>query len=141
MNARRPTRQVQIGNQRTGVVRLGGDAPVVVQTMTVSSTHRVDECVAEINKLATAGAQLVRIAVPARKDTAALAEILNQTTVPIVADVHFHYKRALEAIEAGIHKIRADNRSFTRSGKVVSMSQARCHLLYVSLRVGRERLL
>lgn len=117
MNPRRPTRQISVGNARTGVIRIGGgvpdragnptlQAPISVQTMTAGYTHDVDACVAEVNRLAAAGADIVRVAVPERKDTEALKEILKQTTVPIVADVHFHYKRALEAVEAGVHKIR-----------------------------------
>ena len=89
-----------------GDVPIGGDAPVSIQSMTAGYTHEVDSCVAEINRLAEAGADIVRVAVPKREDTAVLPDILAQSPVPIVADVHFHYKRALEAIEAGVHKIR-----------------------------------
>ena len=103
---RRHTRQVTVGNEHTGIVRIGGDAPVSVQTMTSGYTYDIDACVAEINRLAAAGADIVRVAVPKRADTEALSEILKQTRVPIVADVHFHFKRALEAVEAGVHKIR-----------------------------------
>ncbi len=103
---RRKTRQFTLGNDHTGTVRIGGDAPVSVQTMTSGYTHDIDGCVAEINRLAGAGADIVRVAVPKKADTEALSEILNQTRVPIVADVHFHYQRALEAVEAGVHKIR-----------------------------------
>ena len=106
MRERRPTRQILLGDDSTGIVRVGGDAPVSVQTMTAGYTHDIDKCVAEIHKLTAAGADVVRVAVPEKKDTAALPEILAQTTVPIVADVHFHFKRALEAVEAGVHKIR-----------------------------------
>ncbi len=117
MMNRRPTRQIQVGSDHTGIVRIGGGlpsdsgtptepAPVSVQTMTAGYTHDIDACVGEIHKLHAAGADIVRVAVPERKDTAALPEILAQTSVPIVADVHFHFKRALEAIEAGVHKIR-----------------------------------
>ena len=74
--------------------------------MTAGYTHEIDKCVAEIHKMTAAGADVVRVAVPEKKDTAALREIIAQTTVPIVADVHFHFKRALEAVEAGVHKIR-----------------------------------
>ena len=81
-------------------------SPVSVQSMTSGYTHDVAGCLAEIEKLATAGADIVRVAVPERKDTLALREIVRETPVPIVADVHFHFKRALEAIEAGVHKIR-----------------------------------
>ena len=106
MQPRRPTRQISLGDDRTGIVRIGGDAPVSVQTMAAGYTHDIDKCVAEIHKMTAAGADIVRVAVPEKKDTEALPEILAQTTVPIVADVHFHFKRALEAVEAGVHKIR-----------------------------------
>lgn len=103
---RRKTRQVTLGDDRVGFVKVGGDAPVSVQTMTAGYTWDVDTCVAEINRLAAAGADIVRVAVPEKKDTDALREIIPQVRVPIVADVHFHFQRALEAIEAGVHKIR-----------------------------------
>ena len=117
MQPRRPTRPVFVGDDRTGIVQIGGGkpdsrgnpstpAPVSVQTMTAGYTHDVDRCVAEIHKLQVAGADIVRVAVPEKKDTEALPEILSQTSVPIVADVHFHFRRALEAVEAGVHKIR-----------------------------------
>src|SRR5205085_12099099 len=98
---RRETRQVQVRN-----VKIGGAAPVSVQSMTSGFTYEIDKCVAEINKLQKGGADIVRVAVPERKDTEALKEILKQVTVPLVADVHFHFQRALEAVEAGVHKIR-----------------------------------
>jgi (E)-4-hydroxy-3-methylbut-2-enyl-diphosphate synthase len=80
--------------------------PVSVQTMTAGYTHD-DRCLRRgDHKLAAAGADVVRVAVPEKKDTEALPEILPTDRVPIVADVHFHFKRALEAVEAGVHKIR-----------------------------------
>lgn len=112
MTPRRPTRQVTVGDDRVGHVRIGGGAggttpaPVSVQSMTAGYTHDIDTCVAEINKLAAAGADIVRVAVPGRNDTDALKEILPQVRVPIVADVHFHFGRALESVAAGVHKIR-----------------------------------
>ncbi len=117
MDVRKPTRPIFVGNARTGIVQIGGGkpdaagrasvpAPVSVQTMTAGYTHEIDACVREIHKLAAAGADIVRVAVPEKKDTEALKEILKQTKVPIVADVHFHFQRALEAVEAGVHKIR-----------------------------------
>jgi len=126
MHPRRPTRQIMIGDERVGIVRvgggvptpampgasptapaeLGGPAPVSVQSMTAGYTHDIAGCLAEINKLAAAGADMVRVAVPEKKDTEALREIIPASPVPIVADVHFHFKRALEAVEAGVHKIR-----------------------------------
>src|SRR5882762_4053470 len=102
----RPTRKITFGDEAHGFVSIGGDAPVSVQTMTAGFTYEIDKCVAEILKMAAAGADLVRVAVPEKKDTAAVKEILPRVPVPIVADVHFHFQRALEAIEAGVHKIR-----------------------------------
>ena len=135
MAERRPTRQISIGNDRTGVVRVGGDAPVAVQTMTAGYTWDIDACVAEINRMDEAGADIVRVAVPQRKDTEALKEILDQTSVPIVADVHFHYKRALEAIEAGVHKIRLNPGNISDRDQVNSVIDA-CAERGIPIRVG-----
>ncbi len=135
MSTRRITRQVSIGNEHTGVVRIGGDARISVQTMTAGYTHDIDGCVAEINHMAAAGADIVRVAVPEKKDTDALHEILKQTRVPIVADVHFHFKRALEAIEAGVHKIRLNPGNINDRAQVASVIDA-CKERNIPIRVG-----
>src|SRR5215216_519207 len=135
MIPRRKTRQVVIGDAAHGYVRIGGDAPVSVQSMTAGYTYDVDACVAEINKLAAAGADLVRVAVPEKKDTAALKEILPQVTVPIVADVHFHFQRALEAIEAGVHKIRLNPGNINDRAQVRDVIQA-CKGRKLPIRIG-----
>lgn len=114
---------------------MGGDAPVVVQTMIAGYTYDIDTCVAEINRLAAAGAEVVRVAVPQRKDTEALGEILNQTSVPIVADVHFHYQRALEAIEAGVHKVRLNPGNISDREQVNAVIDA-CRDAHIPIRVG-----
>ena len=141
MTPRRPTRQILVGDERTGIVRIGGGlhgtsaAHVSVQTMTAGYTYDIDKCVAEINKLAAAGADIVRVAVPERKDTEALHEILKQTSVPIVADVHFHYKRALEAVEAGVHKIRLNPGNINDREQVNAVIDA-CKQRGIPIRVG-----
>jgi (E)-4-hydroxy-3-methylbut-2-enyl-diphosphate synthase len=135
MTPRRKTRQVVIGDAAHGHVRIGGDAPVSVQSMTAGYTHEIDACVAEINKLAAAGADIVRVAVPEKKDTAALKQILPQVTVPIVADVHFHFQRALEAIEAGVHKIRLNPGNISDRVQVIDVIQA-CKARKLPIRVG-----
>ncbi|MCL4197583.1 MAG: flavodoxin-dependent (E)-4-hydroxy-3-methylbut-2-enyl-diphosphate synthase [Phycisphaerales bacterium] len=146
MNKRRPTRQVTVGDERVGFVRIGGGlpdsggrptepAPVSVQTMTAGYTYDIDACVTEINRLAAAGADLVRVAVPERADTQALPEILNQTRVPIVADVHFHFRRALEAIEAGVHKIRLNPGNISDREQVNAVIDA-CKERRLPIRVG-----
>jgi len=148
MLQRRTTRQIAIGNARTGIVLVGGGkpgrngahpsttpAPVSVQTMTAGYTHDVDACVAEINRLHQAGADLVRVAVPEKKDTEALKEILKQTRVPIVADVHFHFQRALEAVEAGVHKIRLNPGNISDREQVNAVIDA-CAAARIPIRVG-----
>ncbi len=135
MANRRLTRQVEIGDESHGFVRIGGDAQVSVQTMTAGYTHKIDACVAEINQLAAAGADMVRVAVPERKDTEALSEIINQVRVPIVADVHFHFQRALEAIEAGVHKIRL-NPGNIQDRQQVQRVIAACRERRLPIRIG-----
>ncbi|MHC5003470.1 MAG: flavodoxin-dependent (E)-4-hydroxy-3-methylbut-2-enyl-diphosphate synthase [Planctomycetota bacterium] len=135
MLPRRTTRQITVGNDHTGIVRIGGDAPVSVQTMTAGYTYDIDACVAEINRLAAAGADVVRVAVPQRRDTEALPEILAQTRVPIVADVHFHYQRALEAVDAGVHKIRLNPGNIDDRDQVNSVIDA-CKAAGIPIRVG-----
>ncbi|HUT00852.1 MAG TPA: flavodoxin-dependent (E)-4-hydroxy-3-methylbut-2-enyl-diphosphate synthase [Phycisphaerae bacterium] len=98
---RRETRAV-----RVGPLVLGGGAPVTVQSMTNTRTADAAATIAQVQRLAEAGAELVRVAVPTRADTAALREIVSASPVPIAADVHFHFDRALEAIEGGAAKIR-----------------------------------
>lgn len=135
MTPRKPTRQVVVGDDSHVRVAIGGGAPVSVQSMTAGYTHDVAGCIAEINKLAAAGADLVRVAVPERKDTEALREIIPQVSVPIVADVHFHFKRALEAIEAGAHKIRLNPGNISDRAQVIDVIQA-CRARRLPIRIG-----
>jgi (E)-4-hydroxy-3-methylbut-2-enyl-diphosphate synthase len=130
MIKRRPTRQVRVGD-----VPIGGDAPVSIQSMTSTHTYDVDATVAQIQRLAEAGADMVRVAVPDRKDTDVLAEIINQCTVPIIADVHYRYERALDAVEAGVHKIRL-NPGNLKQRKQVDRVIAACRERGVPIRVG-----
>jgi (E)-4-hydroxy-3-methylbut-2-enyl-diphosphate synthase len=135
MTPRKITRQVIIGDDRVGRVRIGGGAPVVVQTMNAGYTHDIDACVAEINRYAKAGADVVRVAVPERKDTEALKEVMRQVTVPVVADVHFHYQRALEAVEAGVHKIRLNPGNINDRDQVNKVIDA-CKERKIPIRIG-----
>ena len=135
MMQRRKTRQVTLGDKKHGFVKIGGDAPVAVQTMTSGYTYEIDKCVAEIHKLAAAGADVVRVAVPEKKDTEALKEILDQVSVPIVADVHFHFQRALEAIESGVHKIRLNPGNIQDKAQVAKVIDA-CKERKLPIRIG-----
>jgi (E)-4-hydroxy-3-methylbut-2-enyl-diphosphate synthase len=132
---RRKTRKVIVGDKQHGFVGIGGDAPVALQSMTSTYTHDIDATVAQINALQAAGADLVRVAVPDKQDTLALKEILNQVRLPLIADVHFHFERALEAIEAGIHKIRLNPGNIKDRPKVEKVIAA-CKERGIPIRVG-----
>ena len=135
MFPRRATRPITVGDDTHTRITIGGNAPVSVQSMTAGYTHEIDKCVAEIHKLAAAGADIVRVAVPERKDTEALRFILPQVTVPIVADVHFHFKRALEAVDAGVHKIRLNPGNISDRRQVEKVIDA-CRERKLPIRVG-----
>ncbi|MGB1034469.1 MAG: flavodoxin-dependent (E)-4-hydroxy-3-methylbut-2-enyl-diphosphate synthase [Paracoccaceae bacterium] len=98
---RRPSRQIMVGN-----VPVGGDAPISVQTMTNTLTTDVRATIAQVQAAAEAGADIVRISVPDQDSSRALKEIVAESPVPIVADIHFHYKRGIEAAEAGAACLR-----------------------------------
>jgi len=91
---------------RVGGVTIGGGAPVPIQSMTNTQTADAEATLAQVRSLAEAGAELVRVAVPTPDDTAALGRIVAESPVPIIADVHFHFERAIEALSAGVAKIR-----------------------------------
>jgi (E)-4-hydroxy-3-methylbut-2-enyl-diphosphate synthase len=98
---RRKCRQIRVGN-----VPVGGDAPITVQSMTNTLTHDVKATVEQIQRLEEAGADIVRVSCPDQESALALKEITRQVKVPIVADIHFHYKRAIEAAESGAACLR-----------------------------------
>jgi (E)-4-hydroxy-3-methylbut-2-enyl-diphosphate synthase len=98
---RRTSRQIHVGR-----VPVGGDAPITVQTMTNTLTHDVAATIAQIRLSELAGVDIVRVSCPDRESTAALAEIVREVNVPIVADIHFHYRRAIEAAQAGAACLR-----------------------------------
>ncbi|MBE9607717.1 flavodoxin-dependent (E)-4-hydroxy-3-methylbut-2-enyl-diphosphate synthase [Acetobacteraceae bacterium H6797] len=98
---RRKSRQIMVGK-----VPVGGDAPITVQTMTNTPTEDVEATVAQIRRAEIVGVDIVRVSCPTPESTAALKEIVHEVNVPIVADIHFHYKRAIEAAEAGAACLR-----------------------------------
>jgi (E)-4-hydroxy-3-methylbut-2-enyl-diphosphate synthase len=99
--SRRKSRQIRVGS-----VRVGGDAPITVQSMTNTLTADAKATIAQIQELEAAGADIVRVSCPDVESTAALGEIVRASKVPIVADIHFHYKRAIEAAKAGAACLR-----------------------------------
>lgn len=98
---RRKSRQIMVGN-----VPVGGDAPIAVQTMTNTVTTDIKGTIAQVQAAAEAGADIVRVSVPDQDSSKALKEIVRESPVPIVADIHFHYKRGIEAAEAGAACLR-----------------------------------
>jgi (E)-4-hydroxy-3-methylbut-2-enyl-diphosphate synthase len=98
---RRQSRQIHVGS-----VPVGGDAPISVQTMTNTDTSDVKATVEQVQRCAEAGADIVRVSTPDEAATRALKEIVRESPVPIVADIHFHYRRAIEAAEAGAGCLR-----------------------------------
>jgi (E)-4-hydroxy-3-methylbut-2-enyl-diphosphate synthase len=98
---RRKTRQISVG-----WVKVGGDAPIVVQSMTSTKTHQVEETLSQINRLAKVGCEIIRVAVPHREDLEALPDIVKNSPIPVIADIHFAPSYAFGSMEAGVHGIR-----------------------------------
>ncbi len=110
---RRETRQVTVGP-----VGVGSDSPISVQTMTVTPTHEVDATLQAIAMVQAAGADLVRVAVPRREDADALADIAAHSQIPVIADIHFQWKYAVAAIEAGCAGVRINPGNIKKHDKV-----------------------
>jgi len=127
---RKQTRQVRVGK-----VAIGGGAPVSVQSMTSTHTHDVEATLEQIHRLAAAGVDLVRVAVPTKADTDALPEIIKASPVPIIADVHFEIQRALEAAEAGAAKIRLNPGTLSDQSKALRVIAA-CKERNIPIRIG-----
>ena len=109
MSATRSYRQIQRRRSRqisVGKVRVGGDAPITVQSMTNTPTSDAIATIAQVRALEEAGADIVRVSCPDEDSTRALRDIVRAARVPIVADIHFHYRRAIEAAEAGAACLR-----------------------------------
>ena len=98
---RRKTKKIKVGN-----VEVGGDAPISVQSMTNTLTTDHDATIKQIDELREAGADIVRVSCPDKDSSLSLKKIVKHTDVPIVADIHFHYKRAIEAATSGAHCLR-----------------------------------
>ena len=127
---RRKSRQIMVGN-----VPVGGDAPISVQTMTNTVTTDIRGTIAQIQAAADAGADIVRVSVPDQDSSRALKDIVKESPVPIVADIHFHYKRGIEAAEAGAACLRINPGNIGSADRVREVIQAaRDH--NCSIRIG-----
>ena len=116
---RRKTRQINVGS-----VLIGGDAPISVQSMTNTLTSDVDATIRQIKSIEEAGADLVRVSCPDEASTAGLKQIVKSVSVPVIADIHFHYKRAIEAAEAGAACLRINPGNIGDAGRVRDVVQA-----------------
>ena len=116
---RRNTRQIMVGN-----VAVGGGSPISVQTMTNTITSDTHATIEQIRQVVDAGADLVRVSCPDEASTKALKQICDESEVPIIADIHFHYKRALEAADAGAACLRINPGNIGNSSRVAEVVAA-----------------
>src|SRR5246127_556255 len=112
-------RQISVGG-----VKIGGGAPVVVQSMTTTKTHDVEATTAQVAALASAGCEIVRVAVPKTEDAEALSRIVRFSPVPIIADIHFNASFALKAIEQGVAAVRINPGNIGGPDKVAEVVRA-----------------
>ncbi|HVM20316.1 MAG TPA: flavodoxin-dependent (E)-4-hydroxy-3-methylbut-2-enyl-diphosphate synthase [Egibacteraceae bacterium] len=108
---RRPSKRIDVGG-----VHVGDGAPISVQSMTTTPTHDVNATLQQIAALNAAGVDIVRVACPRQEDANALATIAQKSTVPVVADIHFQWKYAMAAIEAGVAKVRINPGNIHKAG-------------------------
>ncbi|MFQ6672389.1 MAG: flavodoxin-dependent (E)-4-hydroxy-3-methylbut-2-enyl-diphosphate synthase, partial [Candidatus Tectimicrobiota bacterium] len=127
---RTETRQIHVGG-----VPIGGGAPVVVQSMTKTDTEDVEATLAQIQDLAEGGCEIVRVAVPHERAAAALAEIAAASPLPLIADIHFNYRLALRAVEAGVHGLRLNPGNIGEPWKVKEVVRA-AQAAGVPIRIG-----
>jgi (E)-4-hydroxy-3-methylbut-2-enyl-diphosphate synthase len=112
-------RQIAVGG-----VKIGGGAPVVVQSMTLTKTHDVEATTAQIAALASAGCEIARVAVPKNEDAAALPKIVRLSPIPVIADIHFNASLALKAIDAGVAAVRINPGNIGGPDKVAAVVEA-----------------
>ncbi len=123
-------RQIHVGS-----VPIGGGAPVAVQTMTKTETADLGATMQQIGRVAEAGADIVRVAVPREKDVEALKTIVREAPIPVIADIHFNYTLALKALDAGAHCVRLNPGNIGGPDKVAAVV-ARASELGTPLRIG-----
>lgn len=127
---RHETKSVKVGN-----LTFGGNNKVYIQSMTNTQTYDVEATVAQIKRLEDAGCEIVRVAVLNKRDAAALGEIKRQIKIPLVADIHFDYKLAIEAVNQGVDKIRINPGNIGSMEKVQAVVDA-CKSKNIPIRIG-----
>jgi (E)-4-hydroxy-3-methylbut-2-enyl-diphosphate synthase len=130
MIERRKTRPIYVGN-----VKIGDDAPIVVQSMTDTKTHDIEATLNQINRLTEEGCEIVRVAAPTEQDAKALPEIVKKSPIPVIADIHFSPRIAFLALESGIHGIRLNPGNINDKGKIREILEE-CKKKNIAVRLG-----
>src|SRR6266480_1283970 len=128
---RRKTRKIHVGN-----LAIGGDAPIVVQSMTTTYTRDVESTVAQIHRLEEVGCEMVRVAVPEQEDALAIGEIKKRIHIPLVADIHYKHSLALEAIRQGIDCVRINPGNLINGRKSLEQIVAACKERDTAMRIA-----
>jgi (E)-4-hydroxy-3-methylbut-2-enyl-diphosphate synthase len=128
---RRKTRQIHVGN-----AFIGGDAPIVVQSMTTTYTRDVTSTVEQIRRLEEVGCELIRVAVPEMEDALVLSEIKKQINIPLVADIHYNPELALEAIKQGVDKVRINPGNLLQGRKSMEKIVRAAREHDIAMRIG-----
>lgn len=124
------TKQIKVGG-----VSIGGGAPITIQSMCNTPTQDVEAAAAQINRLAAAGCEIVRVAVPDLAAAKAIGAIKERISIPLVADIHFDYRLALEAVAAGVDKVRINPGNIGDQDRVRAVARA-CAAKGVPIRIG-----
>jgi (E)-4-hydroxy-3-methylbut-2-enyl-diphosphate synthase len=127
---RRKTRPVYVDN-----VKIGDGSPIVVQSMTDTKTHDIEATLNQINRLAKAGCEIIRVAVPREEDALALSEIVKNSPIPVIGDIHFSPRIAFLSLESGIHGIRLNPGNINDKGKIKEILQE-CKKKNIAVRLG-----
>ncbi|WP_028950684.1 flavodoxin-dependent (E)-4-hydroxy-3-methylbut-2-enyl-diphosphate synthase [Sulfurihydrogenibium subterraneum] len=130
MIKRRKTRPVFVGN-----VKIGDGAPIVVQSMTDTKTHDIEATLNQIHRLAKAGCEIIRVAVPREEDALALPEIVKNSPIPVIGDIHFSPRIAMLSLESGIHGIRLNPGNINDEEKIKEILQE-CKKRNIAVRLG-----
>jgi len=130
MIERRKTRQIKVG-----WVKIGGDAPVVVQSMTSTKTHELEPTLEQIKRLHKAGCEIIRVAVPHEEDLEALPDIVKNSPMPVIADIHFAPSYAFRSMEKGVHGIRINPGNIGKE-EIVKEIVEEAKIKGVAIRIG-----
>ena len=135
---RKKTRQITIGN-----VKIGGSSPIVIQSMTNTNTKNIDATLKQIKALYAVGCQLVRVSIPDEESVECIKDIINESPIPIIGDIHIDYKLAIKSIKAGIHAVRINpgNMDIIGLKKVVELAGEKNISIRIGLNTGSMKII